>query len=131
MALRPRPARYLLPTLAMLTLLSAFPGSGAAEDNQDSWLAYRANASRTAYQSVSLDANLATVWTYQSTHAPRPAWPRSERMPFDRAQHTVVSDGKVFFGSSVDGRVMALEFPQGNTGRWGRGTRLVRVATIA
>ncbi len=113
MATRPRPARYLLPTLTILTLLSALPGSGAAEDSQDSWLAYRANASRTAYQSVSLDDNLAVAWTYQSTHAPRPAWPRSERMPFDRAQHTVVSDGKVFFGSSVDGRVMALDLQSG------------------
>ena len=85
----------LLPTLAVL--LAVLPVSvdhgHAAEDEESSWLTYRANASRTAFHASSLNDNLALAWTYQSRMAPRPAWPRSIRMPFDRAQHTVVARG--------------------------------------
>ncbi len=114
MAILFRP-RLLLPTLAVL--LVALPVSmkhgQAAESEDSSWLTYRANASRTAFHSSSLDDNLDVAWTYQSRMAPSPAWPRSIRMPFDRAQHTVVARGKVFFGSSVDGRIFALDLLTG------------------
>ncbi|MDP6446151.1 MAG: PQQ-binding-like beta-propeller repeat protein, partial [Pirellulaceae bacterium] len=50
-------------------------------------------------------------------HAPQPAWPRDDRMSFDRAQHVVISDGVVCFGSTVDGKVTALDAKTGAT-KW-------------
>jgi outer membrane protein assembly factor BamB len=110
-----RPVQVLLlSALTLLLVVFANPaGSQVVRSEEGSWPAYRANASRTALHSSSLAAELAPAWIYQSAAAPQPAWPRSERMPFDRAQQTVVAQGKVFFGSSVDGRVMALDLETG------------------
>jgi outer membrane protein assembly factor BamB len=47
-------------------------------------------------------------------HPPKPAWPRDDRMSFDRAHHVVVADGLVCFGSSADGKVTALDAATGS-----------------
>jgi outer membrane protein assembly factor BamB len=46
-----------------------------------------------------------------------PAWPTEERMPFDQAYQPVVSNGALFFGSSTDGKLYALDSATGQV-RW-------------
>ncbi|MFT5523545.1 MAG: outer membrane protein assembly factor BamB [Pirellulaceae bacterium] len=72
------------------------------------WAMYRGDASRSGYTADSLPDDLELSWTYRASHRPVPAWPRSERMRFDRAFQPVVAGGVVVFGSSVDGNVVAI-----------------------
>ncbi|MCA9102915.1 MAG: PQQ-binding-like beta-propeller repeat protein [Planctomycetales bacterium] len=81
----------------------------------DNWPMYRGGAARQAYTAEAFEGPLHLQWTYRSQHAPLPAWPRSDRLPFDRAYHTVVADGRLFFGSSVDHKVYCLDAETGAT----------------
>ncbi|HPA18544.1 MAG TPA: PQQ-binding-like beta-propeller repeat protein [Verrucomicrobiae bacterium] len=93
-----------------LTLLTAAPHVGAASD----WPTYRADGSRSGYTADALPADLSPRWTYRPRHAPQPAWPgRDTRMPFDRAFHAVIAGDTLLFGSSADGKVMALNAATG------------------
>ena len=83
--------------------------AGAAD-----WPTYRGDARRGGYTPDRLPATLALRWTYTPRHPPQPAWSgRDTRMPFDRAHHVAVADGRLFFGSSVDCKVYALDAPTG------------------
>lgn len=79
----------------------------------DDWPTYRHDAARSGYTSEKLADNLTLQWTFQSQHPPRPAWPRSQRMTFDRAAQLIVAEGRVFFGDSVDGKIRALNADDG------------------
>lgn len=71
---------------------------------------YRADAARSGYTSDPLPAQLKMAWVRKANGLPQPAWSgRDTRMPFDLAFQPVVSGGVVFFGSSSDGRVYALD----------------------
>jgi outer membrane protein assembly factor BamB len=82
-----------------------------------SWSTYRGDATRSGHTAEALPAKLSLAWEHQADHAPQPAWPRSRRMQFDRAAHTVAADGSIYFGSSVDGTVRALDAKSGKP-RW-------------
>ena len=74
------------------------------------WPMYRADAARTGYTPDPLPARLKVSWIRRAPHAPQPAWSgRDTRMPFDLTFQPVVSGGRVFFGSSADGTVYALD----------------------
>ena len=77
----------------LLVLLLMWPskGFGAAD-----WPMYRHDAQRSGYTPEKLPAKLSLLWTYRTRHAPQPAWPRSNRMPLDRAYQPVVAGGLVF-----------------------------------
>ena len=90
---------------AALTLLVLSLQTTLAAD----WPTYRGDAARSGATSETLPQDVAPSWRRTSTAAPTPAWPRDERMQFDRAFHVVVADGTLFFGSSVDGKVTALD----------------------
>ncbi len=77
------------------------------------WPMYRCDAARSAHTSEPLPDELSLRWTYHAAHTPRPAWPSSERMRFDRAYHTVIAGGTLYFGSSADGKVYALDAASG------------------
>ncbi len=102
-------------------LLFCVPGALAAD-----WPTYRADAGRTGYTTDELAAKLSLRWTYMSRQAPTPAWPhrspmpgrpRASRLPFDRAYHTVIAKGTLYFGSSADCKVYALDAATGEQ-RW-------------
>ncbi len=92
--------------------LGGFASSRAAD-----WPMYRADAARAAYTAEELSADLELRWVYTALHAPRAAWKNLPRMQFDRAYQPVVAGGLLFFGSSVDGRVYALDAATGDE-RW-------------
>ncbi len=78
------------------------------------WPTYRADAARSGYTSDPLPARLKISWIRKADHPPQAAWSgRDTRMPFDLTFQPVVSDGLVFFGSSSDGTVYALNAKTG------------------
>jgi outer membrane protein assembly factor BamB len=81
------------------------------------WPMYRGDAERSGYTDESLPGKLTLKWSYQPLHPPAPAWPREERMEFDRAYHVAIAQGCVYFGSSADGKVYALDGASGAE-RW-------------
>jgi outer membrane protein assembly factor BamB len=81
------------------------------------WPTYRGDTERTGYTAESLPAKLSLAWTYKPTHPPTPAWPRDDRMLFDRASDVVLSNGTMIFGSSSDSQVIALDAVTG-AHRW-------------
>jgi len=78
---------------------------------------FAADAGRTCFTAEELPTSVALYWTYRAAHAPMPAWPRSDRQPFDRACQTVVARGTLYFGCSADGKVYALDAATGKE-RW-------------
>src|SRR5687768_2867673 len=100
------PLRELLCSLC--ALLTACLSITAAD-----WPTYRGNAERTGHTAESLPANLPLAWTYRPLHAPAPAWPRDDRMLFDRAHDVVIAGNTLLFGSSADCRVIALDATTG------------------
>lgn len=98
-------------TVSCCLLAAAGPASAG-------WPAYRGDGRRSGYTAEALPENLSLRWTYRSRHAPMPAWTgRDTRMPFDRAFHTVIAGGRLFFGSSADCKVCALDAATGAE-RW-------------
>ena len=77
------------------------------------WPAWRADAARTGYTAETLPKELHLQWSRQIGHEPRPAWPRSDRMTFDRSYPIIAADGKLFYGDSVDCSVHALDAATG------------------
>ncbi|HAA49150.1 MAG TPA: hypothetical protein DCE43_05480 [Planctomycetaceae bacterium] len=83
----------------------------------DAWPGFGGTPARDHRTDESLATSLHLAWSRQARHAPRPAWPRDDRMSFDRASRVAVVDGRVFYGSSVDGRLRCLDAETGQT-RW-------------
>ena len=77
------------------------------------WPTYRADAARSGYTAERLAANLSGGWTYHYSHPPRPAWPRAKRLVFDRFDQPIIAGGKLFFGSSADGKLYATDAATG------------------
>jgi len=104
---------------AVLAFLIVASFSFAAEAD---WPQYRSDASRSGYTSEKLPDDLALSWKYQARFAPAPAWVgRStsdfSRMRFDYCYQPVIADGTIYFGSSVDCKVYALDAGTGHQ-RW-------------
>jgi outer membrane protein assembly factor BamB len=74
---------------------------------------YLGDSGRTGYVDAQVPASPALLWVYHERHPPRHAWPEPNReiqyIDFDYATQTAISDGKVFFGSSADHKVYAID----------------------
>ncbi len=81
------------------------------------WPMYRADSERSNYTPEQLPEELMLQWTYQSPHVPIPAWPTRNRQQFDRAYQPVIAGGVLYYGSSADCKVYALDAVTGKT-RW-------------
>ena len=103
-----KPLKLLILPLA-LTLLTALPAKA-------DWPTYLHDNSRVGYTAEALTAPLVKRWEFSSPVAPRLAWPGEEgrdfegyhmtnRVRFDEVFHTAIAGGRVYFGSSVDGRI--------------------------
>lgn len=94
-----------------LVVLFAVPRCRAAD-----WPQYRADSARSGHTAEALAEALELRWTYRSPHEPRPAWTdpvERLRMPFDFAYQVAVAGGRLYFGSSADGKVYALDAKTG------------------
>jgi outer membrane protein assembly factor BamB len=81
------------------------------------WPTWRADSARSGYTTDALPTQMSRLWSWHPLHAPKPAWPRDDRMSFDWAHQVVVAEGLVCFGSSADGKVTALDAATG-TLKW-------------
>jgi len=77
------------------------------------WPMVRGNAARGGYTAEGPAKKLSLRWLRKADGVPQPAWPRSRRLRDDRAYHVVAAGGKVFFGSSADCHVTALDAATG------------------
>src|SRR5688500_4609270 len=91
-------------TLCLFLALQTVLVASAAD-----WPQYRGDAERSGFTAEKLPAELSLAWKHEPQHPPVPAWPRDERMLFDRAHDVVIGGGLVLFGSSADCRVVALD----------------------
>jgi len=68
-----------------------------------------------------LKSPLSLNWIFKPTHEPKPAWPSPgeelARTHFDNAHHVAAVNGLVYFGSTVDSKIYALEAASGKQ-RW-------------
>ena len=81
-------------------------------DNGD-WPQYRADAGRTGYTPSDVPRDLTLRWKREMP-APTPAWAGVHtRMTFDYAYQPVIGGGLLFFGSSTDCKVYALDAATG------------------
>mgnify|MGYP002064370375 CR=1 FL=1 len=111
---------------ALLGILPAFALSRASE--------YLGNNQRDGFVDASIPAEPVLLWTYQERHAPKSAWPEPygelQFIDFDYADQTTLGDGLVFFGSSADHTIRALDQETGEE-RWSFYTEgPVRFATV-
>src|SRR2546421_361886 len=88
------------------------------------WPTYQHDVSRVGYTTEALAAPLVGRWEFVSPTAPALAWPGEEgrsfegfvminRVRFDEVFHVAISGGRVYFGSSVDGRVYCKNLQTG------------------
>ncbi|MCD6360300.1 MAG: PQQ-binding-like beta-propeller repeat protein, partial [Armatimonadetes bacterium] len=105
--------RFAIPTLLMIT--------GITLAHADDWRTFRHDAARSGITADQLPAQLHRQWTWAAGHAPMPAWPEPgkemHRIPFDYAYQVAVADGSIYFGSSADHKVYALDAATGRE-RW-------------
>jgi len=85
------------------------------------WPMQRGNAGRTSYTSEPLPENLSLAWKRVDRHGPRRAWPSRLRLQFDHTFYPVAAGDSIYFGSSADDRVVAIDADSGKT-RWVRFT---------
>ncbi len=108
--------------LAISSMLLA--GPARASD----WPTYRRDNARNGASPDKLTRPLTAEWIFTPTHPPRHAWADPQpkpvegkrelpRMRFDDAFHVAAAGGMVYFGSSGDGKVYALDAADGRL-RW-------------
>ncbi|MDP7010092.1 MAG: PQQ-binding-like beta-propeller repeat protein, partial [Verrucomicrobiota bacterium] len=100
------PIRHLSRISVFLTICLLTPLARA------DWPAFRHDAERTGFTTETLPAKLSLQWVHHAAK-PQPAWPRSSRMMFDFAPQPIAVGDMIWFGSSVDGAVHALEAKSG------------------
>ncbi|MBT3198688.1 MAG: PQQ-binding-like beta-propeller repeat protein [Phycisphaerales bacterium] len=93
----------------MLAMLSS--QLQGAED----WPMYRGDAARSAFTTNNIPSKLQLAWKREARHKPSPAWSGQRRLEYDHTYHPVVFDGLVFFGSSTDHKIYALDATTGQT----------------
>ena len=98
-------------------LLVAKADSTIEERRSSNWQQYRADAGRSGYTNNQLPSDLSLIWKYEQK-APTPAWTGAHtRMVFDYAYEPVISGGTLYFGSSSDCKLYALDASTGEE-RW-------------
>ena len=102
--------RMIVSALVCLSVLM-LPAISSAAD----WPQYRADPQRSGYTAEQLPVELHLQWTYVAPHPPQPAWPDVywQRQTYDLAYQPVVARGMLFYGSSADCKVYALDAATG------------------
>lgn len=109
----------------MLLLVLLLPSLLGAD-----WPTFQGDYRRSGASTERVAPPLAEAWRYRGAHAPAPAWPDPARedvtnrfsnlravVAYDRAFQVVVAGGSVYFGSSADDKVYALDAATGRE-RW-------------
>jgi len=98
--------------LAVLAWVGAF-----GED----WPTWRHDPARSGVSGEKLPSPLYRQWVHAAAHRPMPAWPEPgrelNRLAFDYAYVPTIAAGVVYYGSSADHKVYALDLASGRV-RW-------------
>ena len=109
--------RLLRSVVVGIVLVSVLAAPAVEAD----WPMYRYDAARSGASPEQLKTPLHLQWVYVPKHAPQPAWPEPgrelHRIAFDYAYQVAIADGSVYFGSSADHKVYALDLSTGQE-RW-------------
>jgi outer membrane protein assembly factor BamB len=110
----------------LCSLIFANPASLKAED----WPTFMHDKHRSGVTNERLELPLNESWVYKALHEPQPAWPGPAKQDFwhkqfnlrstvayDRAFHVVGVGDTIYFASSADDKVYALDSGTGNE-RW-------------
>jgi len=106
-----------------ICLFAAFVSDGWAD-----WPTYQHDSSRSGTTTAQAPSNPKHAWEYEPPSRPIPAWDEpalwdgwgkvydlKNRQVFDKAFHTAIADGRVYFGSSVDDQLHCLDASTGQT----------------
>ncbi len=89
----------------------------SSENEKKGWYTYRHDGFRSAITDEDLPENLSPKWVFKPTNSPVAAWykPGEElpRMHVDNTYNVVSAKGLVYFGSSVDNKLYALNSSTG------------------
>ncbi len=112
-----------------LLMAAALLGMAPWAQSED-WPTYRHDSARSGVTAEVLRGTLEEAWMFEARHEPKPAWPESAprdywhrvgnlkpSVTYDRAYHTIMAEGGVYFGSSADDRVVCLDAETGKV-RW-------------
>ncbi len=115
--------------VALLTVIFAVLANPVVTDAED-WPTFMHDRNRSGVTVERLELPLNQSWVFESTHRPEPAWPGPagqdywhrafnlrSTVAYDRAYHVVGTGDAVFFGSSADDKVYALDAQTGRQ-RW-------------
>jgi len=87
----------------------------------EGWTTYRHDTTRSGVTTERVSPPLWLYWTFKPNLAPTPAWPEpAEEMPRmhqDSGYHVAVTDGTVYFATSMDNKVYAVKASTGKV-RW-------------
>ena len=101
-------------TTVLAGLVCACVGVAAAGTETST---YMGDARRTGQVDAEVPASPVLQWVYHEKHPPRHAWLEPNReiqyIDFDYATQTAIGGGKVFFGSSADHKVYAIDLQTG------------------
>lgn len=81
------------------------------------WSTYRGNAARTGFTSEQTPGRFHLRWVFKSQHPPKPAWIMSRRLGFDKVFQPIIMGDTIYWGSSVDDQVYAVDMKTGKL-RW-------------
>jgi len=108
-----RAAGLALRLILLSSALLRIGGEARAAD----WPCYKADASRSSLSGERLALPLVKAWIYEPAQPPHPAWPEPgkelHRLDFDYAFQPVIAAGVVYFGSSADDSIHALDAATG------------------
>jgi outer membrane protein assembly factor BamB len=97
--------------LLLLAIMHCLPAVAA------DWPCYMNDARRSGVSAEKLALPLSPAWTHVAAQAPQPAWPEPGRqmntLDFDYAFQPVVAGGMLYFGSSADDSMYALDAKTG------------------
>jgi outer membrane protein assembly factor BamB len=102
---------------SVLVVLCVLNTAGSTSCLHADWPMYRADASRSGISRELIKFPLSLQWHSSPRHKPRPAWPNPvkerHRLDFDYAPQLIVAAGTVYFGTSVDDTLSALDAKTG------------------
>ena len=78
---------------------------------------YLGNNQRSGYTNATVPREPVLKWTYKERHAPRTAWPEPfgelQFIDFDYSDQVTIGEGMIYFGSSADHTIRALNVGSG------------------